>query len=103
MRRVLRYDGLLPEVMEKKGGRLKRRTTTPDDIREMHAFVDERRTLTTPFDIVMEGETPGDDLEKAASIVQPWAEAGATWWIEAKWGAQDDPVRARIQQGPPRF
>ncbi|MBN2392676.1 MAG: LLM class flavin-dependent oxidoreductase [Anaerolineae bacterium] len=103
MRRVLRYDGLLPDVMEKKGRQWKRRATTPDDIRAMHAFVDERRTLTTPFDIVMEGETPGDDAEKAAAIVQPWAEAGATWWIEAKWGAPDDPVRTRIQQGPPRF
>jgi hypothetical protein len=103
MRRVLRYDGLLPDVMEKKGGHWKRRATTPDDIRAMRVFVDEHRTLTTPFDIVMEGETPGDDPEKAASIVQPWAEAGATWWIEAKWGAPDDPVRTRIQQGPPRF
>ena len=103
MRRVLRYDGLLPDVMEKKGRQWKRRATTPDDIRAMHAFVDERRALTTPFDIVMEGETPGDDAEKATAIVQPWAEAGATWWIEAKWGAPDDPVRTRIQQGPPRF
>ena len=103
MRRVLRYDGLLPDVMEKKGRQWKRRATTPDDIRAMHAFVDERRALTTPFDIVMEGETPGDDAEKATAIVQQWAEAGATWWIEAKWGAPDDPVRTRIQQGPPRF
>jgi hypothetical protein len=103
MRRVLHYDGLLPDVMEKKGTQWKRRATTPDDIRAMHAFVDERRTLTTPFDIVMEGETPGDNPEEATSIVRPWAEAGATWWIEAKWGAPDDSVRTRIQQGPPRF
>jgi hypothetical protein len=101
MRRVLRYDGLLPDVMEKKGGQWKRRATTPDDIRAMQAFVAGNRALQTPFDIVMEGETPGDDAEKAASIVRPWAEAGVTWWIEAKWGAPDDPVRTRIQQGPP--
>jgi len=103
MQRVLRYDGLLPDVMEKNGSHWKRRATTPDDIRAMRAFVDERRTLTTPFDIVMEGETPGDEAVKAASIIRPWAEAGVTWWIEAMWGAPDDPVRTRIQQGPPRF
>ena len=99
MRRVLRYDGLLPDKINAKG---KHEQVTPDDIREMRAFVDERRTLTTPFDIVMEGETPGDDAEQAASVIRPWAEAGATWWIEAKWGTQEmESVRTRIQQGPP--
>ncbi len=33
----------------------------------------------------MEEETPGDDPARAAAIVQPWAEAGATWWLEAVW------------------
>jgi len=52
----------------------------------------------------MEGETPGDDVEKTASIIRPWAEAGATWWIEAMWGALDmEAVRTRITQGPARL
>src|SRR2546430_9689810 len=42
-------------------------------------------TATTPFDIVVEGETPGDDYKKASEIVRPYAEAGATWWMEANW------------------
>ena len=28
---------------------------------------------------------PGNDPELAASIVRPFAEAGATWWIESPW------------------
>ena len=101
MRRVLRYDGLLPNKIDAQG---KHEQVTPDDVRAMRAFVDEHRTLTTPFDIVMEGETPGDDVEKTASIIRPWAEAGATWWIEAMWGTQDmEAVRTRITQGPARL
>ncbi|HTP06993.1 MAG TPA: LLM class flavin-dependent oxidoreductase, partial [Anaerolineae bacterium] len=70
--------------------------------------VDAHRTATTPFDIVVEGKTPGADPDRAADTVRAWAEAGATWWIEAMWGDPDQPVdlkavQQRIQQGPPRF
>jgi hypothetical protein len=35
-------------------------------------------------------------------IIQPYAEAGATWWIEAMWTATGlDSVLERIKQGPP--
>jgi Luciferase-like monooxygenase len=99
MRRVLRWDGLLPS---KKDGT--NNPMTPDDIRAMKAFVDENRSLTTPFDIVWEGETPGDNRERAAAIVRPWAEAGATWWMESRWGnVSRHDVELRIQQGPPRI
>jgi hypothetical protein len=103
MRRVLRYDGLLPAVMG-DDGKVRMAPATPDEINEMKAFVEAHRTEGTPFDIVVEGETPGDDGEKAAAIVSPYAEAGATWWIEAMWSAADlESVRTRIQQGPPRL
>ena len=99
MQRVLRYDGLLPNKIDASGGPI-----TPDDIRAMRAYIDEHRTQITPFDIVMEGETPGESPEQTAEIVRPFAEAGATWWIEARWGAESPAeVRARIQQGPPRL
>ena len=71
----------------------------------MKAFVDEHRTATTPFDIVVEAVTPGDDRAKAAAIVRPFAEAGATWWIESTWTmpSEVDVQLARIRQGPPRL
>ena len=102
MARALRYDGLLPNVRNADG---EPRDPTPDDIREIAAYVAERRDQPTPFDIIMEGETPGDDPARAAAIVRPFAEAGATWWNESRWGAMGDVelVRARIRQGPPRI
>ncbi len=71
----------------------------------MAAYVAERRTQTTPFDIVLEGETPLGDQEQTAALVQPWAEAGVTWWLENVWRTPGglDGMRARIRQGPPRI
>lgn len=102
MARVLRYDGLLPAKLDANGSFA---DVTPDDLRAMKTYIEERRTATTPFDIVYEGRTPGDDLAQAAGIVRPFAEAGATWWMEAMWEAPNTPadVRKRIQQGPPRI
>jgi len=101
MARAMRYDGLLPNVI--RDG--KQQDITPNDIREMAVYIAERRIQPTPFDIIMEGETPGDDPEKAAALVRPFAEAGATWWNESRWGAMGDVdlVRTRIRQGPPRI
>ncbi len=103
MRRVLKYDGLIPSRMNEDGSMGQ---ATPADIREMKAYIDRERTQTTPFDIVVEGKTPGEEPRKAAAIVQPWADAGATWWLEAMWDAmdrEDGPafVRMRLEQGPP--
>ena len=101
MQRVLHYDGLLPTKLAASGND---GTMTPDDIRAMKAYIEAHRTLTTPFDIVWEGETPGDDRERAAQIIQPFIDAGITWWTESRWFAEDiDPIRTRIRQGPPRI
>ena len=95
MRRAIRYDGLLAYTT--------RGEVTPEDIVAMKAYVEENRTAATPFDIIWEGETPGDDTDQAAQIVCPFAEAGITWWMESMWSPPNEPddLRARIRQGPP--
>ncbi len=99
MQRVLRWDGIIPQKTNGFND-----PVTPDDIRAIKSYVQTHRTQTTPFDIIHEGETPGDDLEHAASLVQPWIDVGATWWMEARWNnAHLEDVRERIQQGPPRI
>jgi alkanesulfonate monooxygenase SsuD/methylene tetrahydromethanopterin reductase-like flavin-dependent oxidoreductase (luciferase family) len=90
LRRMLRWDGVLvgPRV----------------DVRALRAFVAARRPEATAFDIALEGETPGDDSERARAAVRPAAEAGVTWWLEgppSDWRA--DGVRTRIEQAPPRL
>jgi hypothetical protein len=103
MQRVLRYDGLLPNVME-ENGKPRMGPPTFDELRQMSEYVSIHRSQKTPFDIVIEGATPGDDPTRASSQVRPWADAGATWWIESNWTAPDlAPVLERIRQGPPRI
>jgi hypothetical protein len=103
MRRALRCDGLLPVCMADKGFR----STTPDDIRAMRSWLEERGLGNPNFDIVMEGETPADDPDAATEIAQPWADAGCTWWLDARWelphhgDERVKQVRARLDAGPP--
>lgn len=103
MRRALAYDGLIPSVLGEGG---QARQADPADIRAMRDYIAANRAATTPFEIIVEGETPGDDPAGAAALVRPWREAGATWWLEALWSANERPdgadiVRRRLLQGPP--
>lgn len=102
MNRALRYDGVLAA---KLGGTASGPGITPDDVRAIKAYAAENRPPGAPFDIVWEGTTPGDDPERAASVVRPFAEAGVTWWMESSWTPPNDPedLRVRISQGPPRL
>ncbi len=95
MRRALRYDGLLAYTT--------RGEVTPEDIRAMKAYVEQNKEDADNFEIVWEGETSGEDEDRAASVVRPFAEAGITWWIESRWSPPNEPedLRVRIRQGPP--
>jgi alkanesulfonate monooxygenase SsuD/methylene tetrahydromethanopterin reductase-like flavin-dependent oxidoreductase (luciferase family) len=102
MARVLRYDGILPNVFGPDG---RPRDAGAEDTRDMVRWIAERRPPDAgPFDVVIEGQTPPGE---GADTVRPWIEAGATWWIEGLWGAQGQPdevdrVTERLLAGPPR-
>jgi alkanesulfonate monooxygenase SsuD/methylene tetrahydromethanopterin reductase-like flavin-dependent oxidoreductase (luciferase family) len=94
MARVLRCDGMLTHE-----------SAAIAEIQAIKAFVDEQRTQTSPFDIVMEADTRGDTPEQARAKVRDWAGAGVTWWVETMWSPESSvaDARTRIEQGPPRF
>jgi alkanesulfonate monooxygenase SsuD/methylene tetrahydromethanopterin reductase-like flavin-dependent oxidoreductase (luciferase family) len=94
MQRAMRYDGLLV------GGGV----GSAGDLAEVTAAVAAGRSSEGAFDVVVEGRTAGGDPGLAATTVRPWAEAGATWWMESMWESPNSPgdVRTRIGQGPPR-
>jgi hypothetical protein len=99
MKRILKSDGLMPQKMSPDG---KFEEVTPEDIRQMKAYIDANRTLETPFDIVMEGKTGGLGLEQRREKLTPWIEAGVTWWIEGLWQMSAEELKDRIREGPPR-
>lgn len=104
IQRALRYDGLLPNVMTPEG---EHRALTTEDVRDIRAHVHRVRGESEPYDIVVEGTTPGERPDEAAAQVLEWQEAGATWWVEAMWDAMDaeglQRVLQRVRQGPPRL
>ncbi len=94
LRRAARWDGAVI------GG-------SPEELRERKAAIEALRTNPSPLDIITEGETPHDDPARAAAIVRPYAEAGATWWLESMWEwegvTRNYDMRTRIRSGPPRI
>jgi hypothetical protein len=79
MERVLRCDGILPEKVGEDG---RAEAITPDDVRAIKQFVDERREMRTPFDIVVSGKTRELPADEREMVLKSWADAGVTWWIE---------------------
>ena len=99
MGRALRYDGVLAAA-----GSAESTGVTPETVREIKDYVEANREGGGAFDIICEGQTPGEDSGRAVTTVRPLAEAGATWWIESPWTPPNAPedLRIRIRQVPPR-
>lgn len=108
-RRAAQWDGVFPIFSGTDP------ESYPAQIREMILFVLDHRESDDPFDVTVQGTTPGNDLMRAADVAAEYAEAGVTWWQEAinerrpdlikRAGRASwlDAVRWRIQQGPPRM
>jgi alkanesulfonate monooxygenase SsuD/methylene tetrahydromethanopterin reductase-like flavin-dependent oxidoreductase (luciferase family) len=99
MSRAARWDGAVPAYRLPSGEFVQ---FTPEAIRELRSFVEDRRGSADGFDIVVDGVTPAGD-EAALERVRGLGDAGATWWIEAMWEAPCglEAVRERIKAGPP--
>jgi alkanesulfonate monooxygenase SsuD/methylene tetrahydromethanopterin reductase-like flavin-dependent oxidoreductase (luciferase family) len=107
LRRAARWDGVCPG---KWGG-----TITPDEWRELLAYIQKYRTANTPFEAVHSGTTDGDNSSQSAGLVESYEQAGVTWWVEPvdpwrfgfSWEEPWSPkatvlMRERVRQGPPR-
>lgn len=106
-RRAARWDGVIPSGRD---GCL-----TPEQWREIVAYIGEHRTSDAPYDLVHTGTTHGEQPAADAATAAGYAEAGCTWWIEDvspwrfgwKWEDEWSPdasalMRERVRRGPPR-
>ena len=95
LRRAARWDGVAPIILNIHEGQV----IDPSDFRDLVGYVEERRSGSGPFDVIQFGQTreAGD-----TDTVVAYAEAGATWWIEAARGTLED-TRTRVRKGPPRL
>ena len=100
-RRAARWDGVFPS----KEGVALDEMMTPDDLKEIVAYVKANRSRSEPFDVVIGGYTPGHDPVRGSQIVSAYREVGITWWLEginSLRGPFPD-MRERIRQGPPKL
>ena len=98
MRRVLRCDGIIPQYSGTAGDDTE---PGPGDAAAVRAWLTEQR-LPDSFDLIADGETPGDKPALAATVADSWRSAGCTWWLETRWEARDA-MAERIAAGPPRL
>lgn len=104
MRRAARYDGWIPYSISQDG----RPEMTPDALRErvgtIRAMREEAGLGGAPFVVGWHGETP-DGSPTSAGLVRPWADAGATWWLECLHGFRGSTgwIMDRVAAGPPRI
>ena len=106
-RRAAQWDGVFPLFQ------VRSEEQELASLAEAVEFIRSVRSADAPFDVISTGFTPGDAPAKAAQTVQRYAEAGATWWLEAiapyrfdRGFDGDWPVaalRERVLQGPPRI
>jgi hypothetical protein len=103
MQRVLNCAGVLPAYTPRDATE-RPPPMTPQQIKDMLAWLKARGAPST-LDVVMEGETEPTD---AAEKVAPYAEAGATWWVESRWqlpsreASTMQAVKDRLAAGPPK-
>ncbi len=99
MRRVLRCDGVVPQY------RLSGRAAEPADARAVRNWLTDQGARPD-VDVVADGETPAADQAAARAEVAGWEQGGCTWWLETRWGVQEDlsdrmrAMRERIEAGP---
>jgi probable F420-dependent oxidoreductase len=93
-RRAARWDGMFPihsgwpdEVL------------TPEDYRDIRAFLADERKSDRPFDLAftttLDGRKPAADPD----VIAAYADAGVTWWLQGSDSVDD--ARTRIEAGIP--
>jgi alkanesulfonate monooxygenase SsuD/methylene tetrahydromethanopterin reductase-like flavin-dependent oxidoreductase (luciferase family) len=98
--RAARWDGVFPTHRDVGMNDL----IPLDELRRIIRFTqDARGDRPGAFDVVMEGTTPPDPAQ-GASIAEPYAQVGLTWWVEriGWWRGSVDEMRVRVAAGPPR-
>lgn len=95
LRRAAGSDGLYIASELASGASL-----TPSGLRDAIKYLRSQRLKDTAFDVAFAGTT---EAATAATMIEPYAQAGATWWLEGIWVERGtvQQMRDRIRQGPP--
>jgi alkanesulfonate monooxygenase SsuD/methylene tetrahydromethanopterin reductase-like flavin-dependent oxidoreductase (luciferase family) len=99
--RALRWDGIIPLVEHSDGSR---HDPTPEDVRAICSDIQDR--VAPGYHVVVEVDSSGKERNDGAELAAEYADAGATWWLEAVWQLMYEhpgdiaPLRDAIAAGP---
>jgi alkanesulfonate monooxygenase SsuD/methylene tetrahydromethanopterin reductase-like flavin-dependent oxidoreductase (luciferase family) len=101
LRRAARWDGV---IVCDKSVDANEDELSAEVVADVAAWMADNREASGSFDIVTEGITSGSDDPADRGRLELLQQAGATWFIESRWEADQsvDTLRQRIRQGPPR-
>jgi alkanesulfonate monooxygenase SsuD/methylene tetrahydromethanopterin reductase-like flavin-dependent oxidoreductase (luciferase family) len=104
MRRSARWDGWLPNFRQPEGLNRPDQELLAEGVAWLREERDRAGESMDDYDVVTAGATePG---REGVDTVRTWAEAGATWWLEANWSVPAEEAvawsRDRLRAGPPR-
>jgi alkanesulfonate monooxygenase SsuD/methylene tetrahydromethanopterin reductase-like flavin-dependent oxidoreductase (luciferase family) len=101
-RRAARWDGVVPLVRDPEGDF---RPATPEELRDILAYVREHRDPEAPFEVAVGDSLSAPGRPPAAEVLGPYAEAGATWWMDSiGWPPQPYEFWPEyVAAGPPAF
>jgi len=98
--RAARFDGVMP-ILDPFTEQM-----TPQHVRELVAFVAERRDSDAPFDVAVSYAPWSDDPKDDVATAAAYRDAGATWYLEAGFplpgGGGLERLRDHVRRGPPR-
>ncbi len=97
--RATRYDGIIP-ILDPFTDPI-----SPEQVRDLRTLVTEQRGTEEDFDIVIPQTGGSGDPETDRRRMQDFADAGATWVLDAAFpgGETLDAIRARVRRGPPQL
>jgi len=108
LERAARWDGLIPTVIDNGEGR---DVSSPAELADVVGEVKALRAVAgrgaEPYDVIIEGDSSGEFVQREPADPASWEAAGATWWIESWWSVERGEaglaeVRRRVEAGPPR-
>lgn len=107
LERAARWQGIFPALAGGPGGDSGMTLAGfADIVGRLKAYRDDAGLPWDGYDVVIEGDSHGD-FGPVHGSPQPWADAGATWWVESWWDLPESPeavreIRRRVALGPPR-
>lgn len=100
-KRAARYDGVFPLEEGDEG-------LTIEGLKNVLSIIENERGNLLNYDVVVSGDTTGNNTKEDAEKIQICTDAGMTWWLEylidwPNWGKTPEDLMKRVKQGPPEL